>query len=100
MKALGKHESAPGISLLDWPEPECGPNDVIIKVRKAAICGTDLHIHSWDEWARKTIPVPMPVAAAVLAGVRHSEVNFDSTDRYIVGTNGDDGGHKKTTVSP
>ncbi len=61
MKALGKEKSEPGISLLEWPKPECGPNDVIIKVRKAAICGTDLHIHSWDEWARKTIPVPMPV---------------------------------------
>ncbi|MDB5104345.1 MAG: tdh [Fibrobacteres bacterium] len=61
MKALGKDKAAPGISMLDWPEPECGPNDVIIRVRKAAICGTDLHIHHWDEWARKTIPVPMPV---------------------------------------
>ena len=61
MKALGKAKSEPGIALLDWPEPECGPNDVIIKVRKAAICGTDLHISQWDEWARKTIPVPMPV---------------------------------------
>jgi threonine 3-dehydrogenase len=61
MKALGKDKSQPGISLLDWPEPECGPNDVIIRVRKTAICGTDLHIDQWDEWARKTIPVPMPV---------------------------------------
>lgn len=61
MKALGKDKAGPGIALLDWPEPECGPNDVIIRVRKTAICGTDLHIHQWDEWARKTIPVPMPV---------------------------------------
>lgn len=61
MKALGKSKAEPGISMLDWPEPECGPNDVIIKVRKTAICGTDLHIRQWDEWARKTIPVPMPV---------------------------------------
>ena len=61
MKALGKEKAEPGISLLEWAEPACGPNDVIIKVRKAAICGTDLHIHSWDEWAAKTIPVPMPV---------------------------------------
>ena len=61
MKALGKDKEGPGISLLDWPEPECGPNDVIIRMRKTAICGTDLHIHQWDEWARKTIPVPMPV---------------------------------------
>src|SRR3954464_9889788 len=61
MKALGKEKSGPGIAMLDWPEPECGPNDVIIRVRKAAICGTDLHIDQWDEWAAKTIPVPMPV---------------------------------------
>lgn len=61
MKALGKGKAEPGISLLDWPEPDCGPNDVIIRVRKTAICGTDLHIRQWDEWARKTIPVPMPV---------------------------------------
>ena len=61
MKALGKEKAEEGISELVWPEPECGPNDVIIRVRKAAICGTDLHIHAWDEWARKTIPVPMPV---------------------------------------
>jgi threonine 3-dehydrogenase len=61
MKALGKAKAGPGIDLLDWPEPECGPNDVIIRVRKTAICGTDLHISQWDEWARKTIPVPMPV---------------------------------------
>src|SRR5690606_20876965 len=47
--------------MLDWPEPECGPNDAIIRVRKAAICGTDLHIEAWDEWARKTIPAPMPI---------------------------------------
>jgi threonine 3-dehydrogenase len=61
MKALGKEKGEAGIWMLDWPEPECGPNDVIIRVRKAAICGTDLHIRQWDEWARKTIPVPMPV---------------------------------------
>ncbi|MDB5047151.1 MAG: L-threonine 3-dehydrogenase [Fibrobacteres bacterium] len=61
MKALGKAERGPGITMLDWPEPECGPNDVIIRIRRAAICGTDLHIRQWDEWAAKTIPVPMPV---------------------------------------
>lgn len=61
MRALGKEKGEPGISMLDWPEPECGPNDAVIRVRKAAICGTDLHIEAWDEWASKTIPVPMPV---------------------------------------
>ncbi len=61
MKALGKAAAEPGIAMLDWPDPECGPNDVIIRIRKTAICGTDLHIHNWDAWARATIPVPMPV---------------------------------------
>jgi threonine 3-dehydrogenase len=61
LKALGKEKGEPGIRMLDWPDPECGPNDAVIRVRKAAICGTDLHIEAWDEWARKTIPVPMPV---------------------------------------
>lgn len=61
MKALGKDKAEPGIRMLDWPEPECGPNDAVIRVRKAAICGTDLHIEAWDDWARKTIPVPMPI---------------------------------------
>src|SRR6185436_5342346 len=61
MKALGKLKREPGIALLEWPEPKCGPNDVIIRVKKASICGTDLHIDKWDDWARATIPVPMPV---------------------------------------
>jgi threonine 3-dehydrogenase len=61
MKALGKARPEPGIWMLDWPEPECGPNDVLIRIRRTAICGTDLHISHWDEWARGTIKVPMPV---------------------------------------
>jgi threonine 3-dehydrogenase len=61
VKALGKSSAEPGMSLLDWAEPECGPNDVIIRIKKTAICGTDLHIYNWDDWARATIPVPMPV---------------------------------------
>lgn len=61
MKALGKAGPGPGISLLDWPEPACGPNDVVIRVLRTAICGTDLHIREWDAWARRTIPTPMPV---------------------------------------
>ena len=61
MKALGKAKPEPGIWMLDWPDPEPGPNDVLIRVRKTAICGTDLHISHWDEWARGTSKVPMPV---------------------------------------
>ncbi len=61
MKALQKKEADVGIWLEDVPEPELGINDVMIKVKRTAICGTDMHIYNWDAWARKTIPVPMVV---------------------------------------
>ena len=61
MKALVKAEAAVGLKLLDIPMPEVGPNDVLIKIRKTSICGTDVHIWKWDDWARKTIPVGMTV---------------------------------------
>lgn len=61
MKSLVKAKREPGIWLQDVPKPECGVNDVLIKVGKTAICGTDIHIYSWDEWAQATIPVPMTV---------------------------------------
>lgn len=61
MKALVKSRSEPGLWLEDVPEPTIGINDVLIRVRKTGICGTDLHIYNWDAWARKTIPVPMVV---------------------------------------
>jgi threonine 3-dehydrogenase len=59
--ALVKAEAAEGLRLEDVPEPEVGINDVLIRVHKTGICGTDLHIFEWDEWAAKTIPVPMVV---------------------------------------
>lgn len=59
MKALGKLEKKAGITLYDAPVPEVGPNDLLVKIRKTAICGTDVHIFNWDEWAQATIPVPM-----------------------------------------
>jgi threonine 3-dehydrogenase len=61
VKALVKARAKPGLWLEDVPEPELGINDVLIRVRKTGICGTDLHIHRWDEWAQRTIPVPMVV---------------------------------------
>ena len=61
MKALVKQTSGPGLVLADVPKPEVGHNDVLIKIRKTAICGTDVHIWKWDEWSQKTIPVPMHV---------------------------------------
>ena len=61
MKALSKLKSEAGIWMTDVPAPELGHNDLLIKIRKTAICGTDMHIYNWDEWAQKTIPVPMVV---------------------------------------
>jgi threonine 3-dehydrogenase len=61
MKALVKKESAVGLWLEDVPEPEIGINDVLIKINRTAICGTDVHIYNWDSWAQQTIPVPMVV---------------------------------------
>jgi threonine 3-dehydrogenase len=61
MKALVKRERAPGIWLEEIEEPALGPNDLRIRIHKTAICGTDIHIYNWDEWAQRTIPVPMAV---------------------------------------
>jgi threonine 3-dehydrogenase len=61
VKALVKREATEGLWLEDVPEPTIGINDVLIRVRKTGICGTDVHIYNWDAWARKTIPVPMVV---------------------------------------
>jgi len=61
MKALVKAKPETGIWMERVPVPEPGPNDVLIKVRKTAICGTDVHIYNWDAWAQATIPVPMVV---------------------------------------
>jgi threonine 3-dehydrogenase len=61
MKALAKLKSEQGIWMTDVEKPTLGHNDLLIKIRKTAICGTDIHIYNWDEWSQKTIPVPMVV---------------------------------------
>ncbi len=61
MKALVKSQAAPGLWLDEIPEPVIGINDVLIRVRYAGICGTDVHIYQWDDWAQKTIKVPMAI---------------------------------------
>ena len=81
MKSLVKAKSETGLWLHDTPVPSIGPNDVLIRIKKAAICGTDLHIYNWDKWAQATIPVPMVVGheyvghiAAVGSEVAHLKV--------------------------
>ncbi len=61
MKALVKATAGPGLEMMDVPMPEVGPMDVLIKIKKTSICGTDVHIWKWDAWAQRTIPVPMHV---------------------------------------
>ncbi|MFQ5559479.1 MAG: L-threonine 3-dehydrogenase [Nitrospinota bacterium] len=61
MKALVKKKSEPGLWLEEVPAPDFGINDVLIKIRKTSICGTDVHIYNWDAWAQETIPVPMVI---------------------------------------
>jgi len=61
MKSLAKLKAEPGIWMQEAPIPTYGPNDLLIKIRKTAICGTDIHIYNWDQWAKQTIPVPMIV---------------------------------------
>ena len=77
MKALVKAKSEPGLWIDDIPQPEVGPNDVLIRVHKTSICGTDLHIESWDEWAQRTITVPMAIGHEFMGTVERfgSEVS-------------------------
>ena len=59
MKALAKTKPEPCLSMIHAPMPEIGPDDVLIKINKTGICGTDIHIWNWDAWAQKTVPVPL-----------------------------------------
>lgn len=61
MRAIGKLKSERGLWMSEVPKPSIGPNDLLIKIRKTSLCGTDLHIFNWDAWAQKTIPVPLTI---------------------------------------
>ena len=61
MRALVKQEPAPGLVMTEVPEPEIGINDVLIRVDRTGICGTDLHIYDWNSWAEETVPVPLVI---------------------------------------
>ncbi|GAA3398944.1 L-threonine 3-dehydrogenase [Streptomyces roseoviridis] len=78
MKALVKQKAEPGLWLTDVPEPETGPGDVLIKVKRTGICGTDLHIRSWDGWAQKTIGTPLTIGHEFVGEV--VETGRDVTD--------------------
>ena len=78
MKALVKSRAEPGLWLEDVPEPELGINDVKIRVRETGVCGTDVHIHRWDGWAQRTIPVPLVIGHEFVGEV--AEVGSNVSD--------------------
>ena len=80
MKALVKRHSERGLWLEDVPEPEIGVNDVLIRIDRTGICGTDVHIYQWDDWASKTIPVPMVVGHEFVGEI--VEVGSNVNDFY------------------
>jgi threonine 3-dehydrogenase len=80
MKALVKSKAEPGLWLEDIPKPTAGINDVLIRVRFTGICGTDVHIYNWDEWAQKTIPVPMAIGHEFVGEI--VEVGSNVNDFY------------------
>ena len=83
MKALVKSHAKKGIWLEDVPMPEVGNNDVLVKVQKTAICGTDIHIYNWDAWAQKTIPVPVTTGhefAGVIAEMGQNVTDLEVGD--------------------
>lgn len=84
MKALAKLHAEPGIWMTDVEKPEYGYNDLLIKIKKTAICGTDVHIYKWDEWSQQTIPVPMVVGheyVGVVEAMGEGVRGFSAGDR-------------------
>jgi threonine 3-dehydrogenase len=75
MKALVKKKAEPGLWLEEVPVPEVGINDVLIKVHKTSICGTDVHIYNWDEWAQKTISVPLVIGHEFVGTIEEAGSN-------------------------
>ncbi len=78
MRAIAKLRAGPGLEMIEAPVPVPGPNDVVIKIKKTSICGTDVHIFNWDEWAAKTIKPPMIIGHEYVGTV--VEVGANVTD--------------------
>jgi len=90
MKALVKAKPEAGLWMERVPMPEIGPRDVLIKVKKSAICGTDVHIWNWDEWSQKTVPVPLVTGHEFIGEI--AELGRDVTD-YKIGQRVSGEGH-------
>ena len=80
MKALVKSRNEPGLWLEDVDKPRIGINDVLIRVHRAGICGTDVHIYKWDDWARKTIPIGLAIGHEFVGEI--AEVGSNVADFY------------------
>ena len=78
MKALVKKFAKPGIWMDEVERPKAGPEEVLIKIKKTAICGTDIHIYEWNEWAQKTIPVPMVIGHEYVGEIVELGANVNS----------------------
>jgi threonine 3-dehydrogenase len=78
MKALVKKERKPDLWLEEVPQPPVGVNDVLIRADRTGICGTDLHIYRWDDWAQRTIPVPLVVGHEFVGEVAEVETALDA----------------------
>ena len=84
MKALVKSKAEPGIWMEEVPKPEAGQNDLLIRIRKTAICGSDIHIYNWDQWSQRTIPVPTILGhefVGEIAGIGNEVDGFNLGDR-------------------
>jgi len=90
MKTLAKLERGPELVMAEMPIPPMGPNDVLIRIRKTGICGTDVHIWKWDDWAQKTIPVPMQVGHEYLGTI---EAMGDEVGGFAIGDRVSGEGH-------
>lgn len=90
MRAIVKPAQQPGLEMTDVPEPTVGPNDVLVRITKTSICGTDLHIDAWDEWAAATIPAPMVIGHEYVGVV---EAVGSEVERIAVGERVSGEGH-------
>ncbi len=81
MQALVKRERGPGLWLEEVPAPAAGEFDVLIRILRSSICGTDVHIYEWDSWAQRTVPTPMPIGhefVGVIESVGSHVIDFHS----------------------
>ena len=87
MKALAKTRPEPGLELIDIPDPTPGPNDVVVKVLRSGICGTDVHIDKWDGWAAKTVHTPLVLGHEFCGEIVElgSEVNDLEVGQFVSG---------------